>query len=63
MQCDRFWTGARLVTMVEGKPGLGIAEPGLIAARDGRIAYAGPAAAAPACSAPDVMHQRVWQGH
>ena len=34
--------------MVEGEPGLGIVENGLIAARDGRIVYAGPRAEAPA---------------
>src|SRR5437764_997378 len=55
MQCDRIWKGARLATMVEGKPGLGIVEQGLIAARGGRIAYAGPAADAPACEAPEVI--------
>ena len=41
--------------MVEGEPGLGIVENGLIAARDGRIVYAGPRAEAPACAAPDVV--------
>jgi len=41
--------------MVEGKPGLGIVEKGLLAARDGRIVYAGAAADAPACTAPEVV--------
>ncbi len=41
--------------MAEGRPGLGIVENGLIAARDGRIVYAGPAADAPACTAPEVV--------
>jgi imidazolonepropionase len=55
MQCDRIWKRARLATMVEGGPGLGIIEKGLIAARDGRIVYAGPEAEAPACAAPDIV--------
>ena len=41
--------------MAEARPGLAIVEDGLIAARDGRIAYAGPAADAPACSAPETI--------
>src|SRR6516165_1397813 len=55
MQCDRIWKGARLATMAEGEPGLGIVEHGLVAARAGRIVYAGPEAEAPACMAPDVV--------
>jgi len=55
MQCDRIWKGARLATMAEGKPGLGVVEQGLIAARGGRIVYAGPEAEAPACEAPDIV--------
>jgi imidazolonepropionase len=55
MQCDRIWKGARLATMVEGRPGLGVVEKGMIAARDGRIVYAGPRAEAPACAARDVI--------
>jgi imidazolonepropionase len=55
MQCDRIWKGARLATMVEGKPGLGIVEKGLIAARRGRIVYAGPQSDAPACEAPEIV--------
>src|SRR5258708_16585926 len=55
MQCDRIWQGARLATMAEGRPGLGIVENGLIAARDGHIVYAGPAADAPTCTAPEVI--------
>jgi imidazolonepropionase len=56
MQCDRIWKGARLATMAEGRPGLGIVENGLIAARDGRIVYAGPAADASPCTAPEVVN-------
>ena len=39
---DAVWLNARLATLVEGRPGLGIVESGAIAARDGRIAFAGP---------------------
>ncbi|MES1973851.1 MAG: imidazolonepropionase [Pseudomonadota bacterium] len=45
MRCDRLWKDARLATMAGD--GLGLVEDGLIAARDGRILHAGPAAAAP----------------
>jgi imidazolonepropionase len=44
---DRLWTNARLATIAAGAPGLGIVEDGVIAARDGRIVYAGPAADCP----------------
>lgn len=37
---DRIWTNARLATMVGES--LGMVENGMVAARDGRIAYAGP---------------------
>lgn len=46
MRCDTVWRNARLATMAG--EGLGIVEDGLVAARDGRIVYAGPADAAPA---------------
>ena len=45
MRCDRLWNNARLATMAGD--GLGIVEHGLVAAKDGRIVYAGPAADAP----------------
>ncbi|MCP3731002.1 imidazolonepropionase [Sphingomonas sp. MG17] len=45
MQCDRLWTGARLATL--SGPGLAVVERGVVAARDGRIVYAGPADGAP----------------
>jgi len=48
MRCDRIWRNARLATLGEGRPGLGVVEDGLIAGRGGLIAYAGPAADAPA---------------
>ncbi|WP_199194806.1 imidazolonepropionase [Phyllobacterium phragmitis] len=38
---DRLWRNARLATLSESLPGLGIVEKGAVAVRDGRIAYAG----------------------
>jgi imidazolonepropionase len=38
---DTVWTGARLATMAGA--GLGVVERGAVAAKDGRIAFAGPA--------------------
>src|SRR6201987_25565 len=43
--CDTLWPNARLATM-RGDD-LGIVEDGLIAGRDGRFLFAGPAADAP----------------
>jgi len=43
----RLWRNARLATMAESAAGLGIVEKGAIAARDGRIVYAGPEAEMP----------------
>lgn len=42
MQFDTVWTNARLATLAEGAEGLGGVEDGVIAAKDGRIAFAGP---------------------
>src|SRR5271154_723528 len=39
---ETIWLNARLATLAPGRPGLGIVEYGAIAARDGRIAFAGP---------------------
>ena len=47
MPVDTLWTGARLATMTGG--GLGLVDRGAVAARDGRIVYAGPEADLPAC--------------
>ena len=47
MRCDRIWRNARLATLDPSRPGLGLVEHGLIAAKDGRILYAGPAKDAP----------------
>jgi imidazolonepropionase len=51
MRCDRVWHNARLATMAG--EALGAVKDGLIASRDGRIAYAGPAADAPAFDAAE----------
>jgi len=48
MRFDRIWHNARLATLSPREPGLGEVEDGLVAASGGRIAYAGPAAEAPA---------------
>jgi imidazolonepropionase len=47
MRCDRIWSNARLATLSPGAPGLGIVDHGLVAAKQGRIVYAGSAAEAP----------------
>jgi imidazolonepropionase len=47
---DTVWLNARLATLVEGRPGLGIVESGAIAARNGRIAFAGPHAELPSAA-------------
>jgi imidazolonepropionase len=48
LSCDTVWTAARLLPMTDpARPDALIAD-GLVAARDGRIVYAGPAATAPA---------------
>ena len=46
MHVDRVWKNARLATMTE--PDLGVIQGGVIAARGGLIAWAGPASEAPA---------------
>jgi len=53
MRCDRLWSDARLATMTGD--GLGIVEHGMVAATDGRIVYAGPAAGAPAFAADEAI--------
>lgn len=47
--CDALWRNARLATMAGPGTGqgLGVVEDGVVAARGGRIVYAGPADAAP----------------
>ncbi|MBX9665642.1 imidazolonepropionase [Novosphingobium sp.] len=53
VDCDRLWHGARLASMTAG--GLGIVENGLVAARDGRIMWAGAAERAPALMASETI--------
>ena len=55
MRCDRVWTNARLATLAPSRPGLGEVEPGLVAAVDGRILYAGEADAAPRFEAVETI--------
>jgi imidazolonepropionase len=43
----RVWRNARLATLAAGTLGLGIVERGVVAAREGRILYAGPEGDAP----------------
>jgi imidazolonepropionase len=45
---ETIWLNARLATLVNGRPGVGVVEPGAVAARAGRIAFAGPQAELPA---------------
>ncbi len=47
MRFDTIWHDARLATLAPGRPGLGIVERGAVAAKDGRIVFAGPAAELP----------------
>jgi imidazolonepropionase len=55
MKCDRVWRGARLATMAAAQSGLGIVENGLIAAKDGRIVFAGAASDAPTFDAAETI--------
>ncbi|HSZ50950.1 MAG TPA: imidazolonepropionase [Caulobacteraceae bacterium] len=51
--CDRIWRDARLATLVG--EGLGELADGVVAAKDGRIVYAGPAADAPRLKARETV--------
>ena len=55
MECDRVWSNARLATMAPGSPGWGEVDHGVVAARQGRIVYAGPAADAPGLPAAETI--------
>lgn len=55
MRCDRVWSKARLATFAADRAGIGAVEDGVVASLDGRIAYAGPAAAAPAFEAAETI--------
>ncbi len=46
--CDTLWHNAQLMTLDDEAGGLGEIRDGALACRDGRIVYAGPAAALPA---------------
>lgn len=48
VQMEQRWTNARLATMADGD--LGLIDDGVVAAKDGRIVYAGPADGAPAAT-------------
>lgn len=48
MRFDRLWTNARLATLAPESPGLGVIEKGAVAAKDGRIAFAGAMTQLPA---------------
>jgi imidazolonepropionase len=48
MRFDTIWLDARLATLEPGRPGLGVIERAAVAAKDGRIAFAGPVAELPA---------------
>jgi imidazolonepropionase len=47
MRCDRLWRNARLATLAAGSGALGLIEDGVIACRNGRIAFVGAAGDAP----------------
>jgi imidazolonepropionase len=46
--CRSLWCNARLVTLAEGRPGLGLVDRGAVAVEHGRIVYAGAEDAMPA---------------
>ena len=49
VQMEQLWTNARLATMADDA--LGLIDDGVVAAKDGRIVYAGPAGGAPTTAA------------
>jgi imidazolonepropionase len=54
--CDRLWTRARLATMAPSVAApYGTVEDGVVAARNGRILYAGPRSEAPAFAAAETI--------
>ena len=55
MRCDRVWRNARLATLDPRLPGLGEVQDGVLAAIEGRIAWAGPAVEAPAIEARETI--------
>jgi len=55
VRCDRIWRNARLATLAPDRPGLGEVARGLIAARGGRIVYAGAEGEAPQLDADETI--------
>lgn len=55
MRCDRVWRNARLATLSPGAPGIGVVERGVVASLDGRIAWVGADADAPAFEAGEAI--------
>lgn len=55
MRVDRLFTDVRLATMAPNRPGLGIVEDGVLATREGRIAWLGARAEAPAFEAGETI--------
>jgi imidazolonepropionase len=53
VKVDRLFVGARLATMAAGRPGLGVVEDGVVASREGRIAWVGARGEAPPFEADD----------
>ncbi|MBV8511501.1 MAG: imidazolonepropionase, partial [Xanthobacteraceae bacterium] len=47
MRFDKIWLNARLATLAPERPGLGVIEPGAVAAVDGRLAFVGSTADLP----------------
>lgn len=52
MDCDTIWDNARLMTLASGADSFRVIAHGLIAAKAGRIVYAGPRNEAPVVNAP-----------
>jgi len=55
LRVDRLFTDVRLATMAADRPGLGIVEDGVLATRDGRIAWVGERRDAPAFEARETI--------
>ncbi|MEG3122288.1 imidazolonepropionase [Sphingomonas sp. GB1N7] len=55
MLCDRLWTRARIATVRADLPGSGVIDDAVIAAKDGRIVYAGAASDAPGFTAAETV--------
>jgi imidazolonepropionase len=55
LRVDRLFTDVRLATMDPALPGLGVIEDGVLATRDGRIAWVGPGRETPAFEARETI--------